>query len=102
MEVASMSGENVAGAGLDHTAIAAGIGELKEGNGYSRVLVGGKNVAYLKRASLAVPARLVVKAPKRLGSFKVEANGRWANAPADTVAKARAILEYVVARAAQS
>ena len=99
-----MSTENVTSVpvGLDHKAIAEGIGELKEGTGYSRVLVGGKTIAYLKKASVTVPAALVATAPKKLASFKVEKNGVWAGAQVDSEANARAIVEYVAQKAAQA
>jgi hypothetical protein len=87
---------------LDHSTIAEGIGELKEGNGYDRVTVDGKTVAYLKQGRIAVPTALVAKAPKRLGEFKPERSGPWSNAAVDTTAKARAILEHVVARHAEA
>lgn len=84
---------------LDHKAIAAGLGELKEGGGYSRVLADGKTIAYLKKGGLAVPAALVKKAPAKLGKFTVEKNGTWANVPVADTAAARAVLEYVVGQA---
>lgn len=88
---------------LDHAAIAAGLGELKQGAGYSRVVVpDGKTLAYIKKGVLAVPAGLVKKTPKKLGSFTVEKNGKWANVAVDSTDKARAVLEYVVAQAGQS
>ena len=83
-------------AALDHKTLAAGLGKLK-GPGRNR-LVGsdGKTLAYLKKYMVTVPAALVARAPKRLGSFTLESNGRWAGvACADTLA-ARRVLEYVV------
>lgn len=95
-----MQGEKVH---LDHAAVADGLGELKEGAGYGRVVgPDGKTLAYIKKGALAVPAALVKKAPKKLGSVTVEKNGKWANVAVDTIEKARAVLEYVVARAGQS
>jgi hypothetical protein len=85
---------------LDHGAIAAGLGELKAGNGYDRLVVGGKTVAYLKQGRVAVPTALVAKAPTKLGTFTPEKSGPWSNAAVDTTAKARAIVEYIVAKAA--
>ena len=95
------TGNVTAGAGLDHEAIAKGIGELKVGGGSTRVLgPNGKTLAYLKSTRLAVPAALVGRLPKKLGSAVVEANGRWANVGVDGTAAARAVLEYVAAQAA--
>jgi hypothetical protein len=84
---------------LDPAKVAEGIGKIVKGPGYVRVVVDGKTIAYLKRASVAVPAALVVKAPKKLAIFKVEANGRWAGASVESVQKARAILEHVARKA---
>jgi hypothetical protein len=80
---------------LDPAAVAKGIGTAVEGPGYVRVVVDGKTIAYVKPATITVPAWLIVKAPKRLGAFKVEANGRWAGIAVTDSAKARKILEYV-------
>ncbi len=85
---------------LDPAAAAEGIGQVVQGPGYVRVVVGGKTIAYVKRGTVTVPAALVAKAPKRLGTFKVEKNGRWAGVAATNTARARAVLEHVVQRAA--
>jgi hypothetical protein len=84
---------------LDPAAVAEGIGKLVEGRGYARVLVDGKTVAYVKPGTVTVPAALVAKAPKRLGTFKVEKNGRWAGVAVTDTAKARAVLEHVAQKA---
>ena len=88
---------------LDHKTLARGLGRLKTGGGGVRLVTkDGKTLAYLKRHRVTVPAALVAKAPKRLGTFKLESNGRWAGvACADTDA-ARAVLEYVAGRKAGS
>jgi hypothetical protein len=91
---------NATPAPLDHAASAAGLGELKEGNGYDRVVVDGKTIAYLKKGRIAVPTALVAKAPKKLGAFTPEKSGPWSNAVVDSTEQARAILEYVVAHTA--
>lgn len=82
---------------LDPAALAEGIGgKLVPGKGYARLVGGdGKTLAYIKKNSIAVPASLVAKAPKKVGTFKVEANGRWAGAKVSSTDKARAIVEYV-------
>jgi hypothetical protein len=84
--------------GLDHKTIAKGIGELKEGNGYSRVmgLDGKGTIAYLKKDMVTVKAAVVAGAPKKakLPEFTVEKNGQWAGAKVDN-ATARRVLEYV-------
>lgn len=85
---------------LDHAAVAEGIGELMEGKGYDRLIVGGKTLAYIKKASIAVPTALVAKAPKKLGVFTPEKGGPWSNASVANTAKARAIVEYVAAQKA--
>jgi hypothetical protein len=93
-----MAEQNVT-AGLDHKAIADGLGELKEGPGYSRVLGPGGNgtIAYLKKDTVTVKAAALAGAPKKakLPEFTVEKNGQWAGAKVDT-ATARRVLEYVV------
>jgi hypothetical protein len=96
-----MAEQNVPPA-LDHAAIAEGIGELKPGKGYGRVVVGGKTLAYLKKGRIAVPTALVTKAPAGLGSFEPEKSGPWSNVSVSDPTKARAILEYVVAKAGQA
>jgi len=88
--------------GIDVKALAEGIGQVVEGPGYVRVVAGGKTIAYVKRGTVTVPAALVAKAPKRLGSFKVEKNGRWAGVAVTDTAKARAVLEHVAQKAGQS
>jgi hypothetical protein len=92
-----MARRNVAPArtALDHKALAAGLGKLK-GPGRDR-LVGpdGKTLAYLKKHMVTVPAALVAKAPKKLGTFAPESNGRWAGVKVTDTAAARAVLEYV-------
>jgi hypothetical protein len=45
-----------------------------------------------------VPASLVAKAPKRLGTFQAESNGRWAGVAMADDEAARRVLEYVAAR----
>ncbi len=85
---------------LDPAAVAEGIGQVVKGRGYARVVVGGKTVAYVKPATITVPATLVAKAPKRLGAFKVEKNGRWAGVALTDTAKARRVLEYVAGQKA--
>jgi hypothetical protein len=92
-----MASTNVAPAhaGLDHNALARGLGKLVTGKGYDRLVVGGKTLAYLKKGKVTVPAALVAKAPKRLGVFRVERNGRWAGVAIADTAAARAVLEYV-------
>jgi hypothetical protein len=87
---------------LDPAAVAEGIGKVVEGPGYARVVVGGRTVAYVKPATMSVPAALVAKAPKRLGAFKVERNGRWAGVAVTDTAKARKVLEYVVGQKASA
>jgi hypothetical protein len=82
--------------GLDHEAIAGGIGELKVGNGSSRVVVTGKTLAYLKATRIAVRAVHVKRLPKKLGSPVAEANGTWANVAVSSTAEARAVLEHAV------
>jgi hypothetical protein len=76
-------------------ALASGLGKLKGPRRDRLVGPDGKTLAYLKKHMVTVPAALVAKAPKKLGTFTVEANGHWAGvACADTVA-ARRVLEYV-------
>lgn len=85
---------------LDPKALARGIGTVKTGNGYPRIVrkSDGKTLAYVKVAMLTVPAALVAKAPRRLGEFKVEANGRWAGVKVADIAEARRVIEYVAGR----
>jgi hypothetical protein len=87
---------------LDPAKVAAGIGSITEGRGYARVVVEGKTLAYIKRSTVTVPAALVAKAPKRLGEFKTETNGRWAGVAVAGSDKARAVLEYVALKAGQA
>lgn len=89
-------------AAVDPAKAAEGIGKIVKGPGYVRVVVGKTTIAYVKRATVTVPAALVTKAPKRLGAFTVEGNGRWAGVPVADTAKARAVLEFVARKAAQS
>lgn len=85
---------------LDHIRIAAGLGEIKDSGGQSRVLdADGKTLAYLKKKGLAVRVAHVKRAPKKLGSFKPEKNGIWTNVAAADNEAARAVLEYVAAQA---
>jgi hypothetical protein len=88
--------------GLDHKAIAKGIGELKVGGGSARVIVAGKTLAYLKARRIAVRAAHVKRLPKKLGSAVPEANGTWANVAVKDTAAARAVLKFVADKAAQS
>jgi hypothetical protein len=88
--------------GLDHEAIAQGIGELKVGKGSSRVVMNGKTLAYLKATRLAVRTEHVKRLPKKLGTPVPEANGTWANVAVKDTAAARAVLQYVAEKAAQS
>src|SRR4051812_31423742 len=95
-----MARRNVApGMGLDHKALARGLGRLKSGGGGVR-LVGrdGKTLAYLKRRRVTVPAALVAKAPRRLGEFNLESNGRWAGVACADTETARRVLEYVAGK----
>jgi hypothetical protein len=86
-------------AGLDPKTLARGLGKLKPGAGYTRVVASdGATLAYVKRSTLSVPAALVVKAPKRLGAFQVESNGRWAGVAVADNDAARRVLEYVAGR----
>jgi hypothetical protein len=83
---------------IDVKAMAKGIGTIKKSASYSRIVVGKKTLAYVKRGTVTVRADLVRRAPKKLGRFSVESNGRWAGvAVADTTA-ARAVLEYAASR----
>ena len=84
---------------LDPATVAEGIGRVVKGPGYVRVVVDGKTIAYIKPATISVPASLVAKAPKRLGTFKPEANGRWASVAVADTAKARAVVEHVAQKA---
>lgn len=93
-----MATPTVAPAALDPATIAKGIGELKIGNGSSRVVVDGTTLAYLKKSRLAVRAAHVKRLPKKLGSAVPEANGKWANVPVGSTAAARAVIEYVAAQ----
>jgi hypothetical protein len=88
--------------GLDHEAIAQGIGELKVGGGSARVVVGGKTLVYLKVRRIAVRAAHVQGLPKKLGSAVPEANGTWANVAVKDTAAARAVVQFVAEKAAQS
>jgi hypothetical protein len=83
-------------AGLDHKALAGGLGRLKTGGGGVR-LVGkdGATLAYLKKRRITVPASLVTKAPRGLGAFQLESNGRWAGVAVADTAAARRVVEYV-------
>lgn len=84
--------------GLDHEAIAEGIGELKVGGATGesvRVVVGGQTVAYIKKTRLAVRLAHVKQLPKKLGQPVPEANGAWANIAVKDTAAARAVLAYV-------
>lgn len=88
---------------LDHAAIAEGLGELREGAGYSRVLgANGKTLAYLKKGVVAVPTAQVARLPKKLGTAVAEKSGPWSNVAVADTAAARAVLEYAVAQAGQS
>jgi hypothetical protein len=80
---------------IDVKALAKGIGVVRKGPGYVRILVDGTTLAYAKRTTVTVPAGLVKRAPKRLGSFTVEKNGKWAGVAVSDTAQARAVLEYV-------
>jgi hypothetical protein len=85
--------------GLDPNVLARGLGKVKTGPGYARIVArDGGTIAYVKRHRLTVPAALVAKAPRRLGAFTVEGNGRWAGATQTDNDAARAVLEHVVAR----
>ena len=87
---------------LDRAKIAEGLGELKDGQHYGRILgPDGKTLVYVKKESLAVPAELVKGAPKKLGTFTPEKNGKWATVPVADMAAARAIIEFVSAKAAE-
>jgi len=87
---------------LDPAAVAEGIGKVVKGPGYARVVVDGETIAYIKPGTVTVPASLVAKAPRRLGTFKVERNGRWAGVALTDTAKARKVLEYVVGQKASA
>ena len=89
-------------AAVDPAKAAEGIGNVVTGPGYVRVVVDGKTIAYVKRTTVTVPAALVAKAPKRLGAFKVEGNGRWAGVAVADTAKARAVLQFVAQKAGQA
>ncbi len=87
---------------IDLKAMAAGIGLVKTGKGYCRIVAGGATLAYVKPGgTVTVPAKLVARAPKKLGSFSVESNGRWAGVRVRDTAAGRAILEYVAAQCAE-
>jgi hypothetical protein len=88
--------------GLDHKAIAMGIGELEVGGGSARVVVGGKTLAYLKTTRIAVRAAHIKRLPKKLGTAVPEANGTWANVAVKDTAAARTVLQFVAEKAAQS
>jgi hypothetical protein len=87
---------------LDQGAIAAGVGELKVGGGSARVVVGGTTIAYIKKTRVAVRAAHVKRLPKKLGTPVPEANGTWANVAVKDTAAARAMLQFVAEKAAQS
>jgi hypothetical protein len=89
--------------GLDHAAVATGLGELKHGNGYDRLVVDGKTLAYIKKDTVTVKTSAVAGAPKKakLPEFTLEKNGQWAGAKVDN-ATARRVLEYIVGKAAQA
>ena len=99
-----MAAPSVTTTGLDHEAIAKGIGELKIGGktGASvRVVANGQTIAWIKPTRLAVQLTHVERLPKKLGVVVPEANGRWGNVVVKDTAAARALLEYV-ARAVQA
>jgi hypothetical protein len=87
---------------IDVKALAKGIGTVKVGPGYARIMAGGRALAYVKRSTVTVPADLVKRAPKKLGRFSVESNGRWAGVKVADTAAARAVLEHVAQKAGQS
>ena len=97
-----MAARSVTTTGLDHDAIVKGIGELKVGGGSARVVVGGKTLAYLKTTRIAVRAVHVKRLPKKLGTAVPEANGTLANVAVKDTAAARAVLQFVADKAAQS
>jgi hypothetical protein len=97
-----MAARSVTSTGLDHEAIAKGIGELNVGGGSARVVVGGKTLAYIKATRVAVRAAHVKRLPKKLGTPVPEANGTWANVAVKDAATARAVLQFVAEKAAQS
>jgi hypothetical protein len=82
-------------AGLNHRALAAGLGKLKGPGGDRLVGPDGSTLAYLKKHVVTVPAALVAKAPKKLGTFTAEANGHWAGVKVADNTAAREVLEYV-------
>jgi hypothetical protein len=85
--------------GLDPKTLARGLGTVKPGAGYARLVASDNTtLAYIKCSTLTVPAALVAKAPKRLGVFHVESNGRWAGVAAADNDAARRVLEYVAQR----
>ncbi len=84
---------------LDVKALARGIGKVQTSAGYDRIVVGKRTLAYVKRGgTVTIPYELIKGAPRKLGRFAVEANGRWAGAKVADTAQARQILEYVAAR----
>lgn len=97
-----MAARSVTSTGLDHDVIVKGIGELKVSGGSARVVVGGKTLAYLKTTRIAVRAVHVKRLPKKLGTAVPEANGTWANVAVKDTAAARAVLQFVAEKAAQS
>lgn len=85
--------------GLDPKKLARGLGKIKPAAGYTRLVASDNTtLAYIKRSTLTVPAALVAKAPKRLGAFQLESNGRWAGVAVADNDAARRILEYVAQR----
>ena len=97
-----MAARSVTITGLDHDAIVKGIGELKVGGGSARVVVGGKTLMYIKASRVAVRAAHVKRLPKKLGIAVPESNGTWANVAVKDTAAARAVLQFVAEKAAQS
>jgi hypothetical protein len=88
--------------GLAPKVLARGLGKVKSGPGYARLVASdGSTIAYIKRTRLTVPAALVAKAPKRLGAFQVEGNGRWAGVSVADNDAARQVLEHVAQRRAE-
>jgi hypothetical protein len=85
-------------AGLDHRAIAAGLGDLVEGTDYDRLVVDGRTIAYIKKGTVAAHLAHLARLPKKLGTAEPEKSGPWANVRVDSDATARAILEHVVAQ----
>lgn len=98
-----MARRNVAPAptALDHKALAAGLGKLKGPRRDRLVAPDGRTLAYLKTHMVTVPAALAANAPRRLGTFTIEANGCWAGVACADTAAARRVLEYVAQKAGQ-